>query len=54
MVVTMAMWTRQRRAVTSEKIWGGMFEVTEEDVKVMDQFEEDVPQTHTASCKSPY
>lgn len=27
-----------------EKTWGGVFELTDEDVKVMDQFEQDVPQ----------
>lgn len=26
-----------------EKTWGGVFELTDEDVKIMDQFEEDVP-----------
>lgn len=27
-----------------EKVWGGVFEVTDEDVKIMDEFEQDVPQ----------
>jgi len=27
-----------------EKVWGGVFEVTDEDLKVMDEFEQDVPQ----------
>lgn len=27
-----------------EKTWGGVFELTDEDVKIMDQFEQDVPQ----------
>jgi len=27
-----------------EKVWGAVFEVTEEDIKILDQFEEDVPQ----------
>lgn len=27
-----------------EKTWGGVFELTEEDVTIMDQFEQDVPQ----------
>jgi gamma-glutamylcyclotransferase len=27
-----------------EKTWGGVFELTEEDVAIMDQFEQDVPQ----------
>ncbi len=27
-----------------EKTWGGLFELTEEDIKIMDQFEQDVPQ----------
>ena len=27
-----------------EKTWGGLFELTEEDLKIMDQFEQDVPQ----------
>jgi gamma-glutamylcyclotransferase len=26
-----------------EQVWGGIFEVTEEDLKLMDRFEEDVP-----------
>jgi gamma-glutamylcyclotransferase len=28
----------------SEKVWGAIFELTDEDVKLLDQFEEDVPQ----------
>ena len=27
-----------------EKTWGGVFELTDEDVAIMDQFEQDVPQ----------
>jgi gamma-glutamylcyclotransferase len=27
-----------------EKVWGGVFEVTDEDLKIMDEFEQDVPQ----------
>jgi len=27
-----------------EKVWGAIFEVTDEDVKLLDQFEDDVPQ----------
>ncbi len=27
-----------------EKVWGGVFELTDEDLKIMDQFEDDVPQ----------
>lgn len=27
-----------------EKVWGGVFELTDEDLKVMDEFEQDVPQ----------
>jgi len=27
-----------------EKVWGGVFEVTDEDLKLMDEFEQDVPQ----------
>lgn len=27
-----------------EKTWGGVLELTDEDVKIMDQFEQDVPQ----------
>jgi gamma-glutamylcyclotransferase len=27
-----------------EKVWGAVFEVTEEDIKLLDQFEDDVPQ----------
>ena len=27
-----------------EKTWGGVFELTDEDIQVMDQFEQDVPQ----------
>ncbi|MBS0182693.1 MAG: gamma-glutamylcyclotransferase [Nitrospira sp.] len=27
-----------------ERTWGGVFEVTDEDVNIMDQFEQDVPQ----------
>jgi gamma-glutamylcyclotransferase len=27
-----------------EKTWGGVFELTDEDVNIMDQFEQDVPQ----------
>lgn len=27
-----------------EHVWGGVFELTEEDVKLMDEFENDVPQ----------
>jgi len=27
-----------------EKVWGAVFELTEEDLKILDQFEEDVPQ----------
>jgi gamma-glutamylcyclotransferase len=28
---------------SGEKVWGGIFELTDEDVKLIDQFEEDVP-----------
>lgn len=27
-----------------EKVWGAVFELTDEDLKILDQFEEDVPQ----------
>ncbi|HEU4683730.1 MAG TPA: gamma-glutamylcyclotransferase family protein [Nitrospira sp.] len=27
-----------------ERVWGGIFELTDEDVKLLDQFEDDVPQ----------
>ena len=27
-----------------EKVWGGVFELTDEDLKVMDEFEQEVPQ----------
>ncbi|MCS6897587.1 MAG: gamma-glutamylcyclotransferase [Nitrospira sp.] len=27
-----------------EQVWGGVFELTDEDVKIMDEFENDVPQ----------
>lgn len=27
-----------------EKVWGGIFELTDEDIKIMDEFEQDVPQ----------
>ena len=27
-----------------EKVWGAVFELTEEDLKLMDKFEDDVPQ----------
>jgi gamma-glutamylcyclotransferase len=26
-----------------EKVWGGVFELTDEDIKIMDEFENDVP-----------
>jgi gamma-glutamylcyclotransferase len=44
MVVTVAVRARQYRAFTGEKTWGGVFELTDEDIKIMDQFEQDVPQ----------
>jgi gamma-glutamylcyclotransferase len=27
-----------------EKVWGGVFELTDEDIKLLDEFEQDVPQ----------
>jgi gamma-glutamylcyclotransferase len=27
-----------------ERVWGGVFELTDQDIKVMDEFEQDVPQ----------
>jgi gamma-glutamylcyclotransferase len=27
-----------------EKVWGAVFEITDEDLKILDEFEDDVPQ----------